>query len=428
MRGSLKKLFEQTLAAVFSGCFNNGRVYLPYFCKGNIMDTDIVVVGAGPVGLAFARQLKDSRLRVTIIEKAPLETLKNPPYDGREIALTHLSCEIMQRLGMWQRIPENEIYRLRDAKVFNGTSDYTLHFPQPSKARGGETDRLGNLISNHNIRRAAYEEVAECANVELRCGVGVKSVETNENRALVELENGDTITARLLVAADSRFSQTRRQLGIAADMHDFGRTVIVFRTRHTISNQHTASECFFYGRTLALLPLEEHLTNCVITITNTKAHELLDLSPEDLTAEAQKMLNGRLGEMEIAGTVHHYPLVGAHASTFVGTRCALVGDAAVGMHPVTAHGWNLGLESTEILAKQVLQADAKGKDIASKDVLEMYNVKHQLHTRPLYHGTNAMVSFFTNDSAPAKLLRGAVLRVSNNLPPLKKLISKQLTG
>lgn len=392
------------------------------------MDTDIVVVGAGPAGLAFARQLKDSRLRVTIIEKAPLEMLQNPPYDGREIALTHLSCEIMQRLGMWQRIPENEIYRLRDAKVFNGTSDYTLHFPQPSKARGGATDRLGNLISNHNIRRAAYEEVAECANVELRCGVGVKSVETNENRALVELENGDTITARLLIAADSRFSQTRRQLGIAADMHDFGRTVIVFRTKHTISNQHTASECFFYGRTLALLPLEEHLTNCVITITNTKAHELLDLSPEDLTAEAQKMLNGRLGEMEIAGTVHHYPLVGAHASTFVGTRCALVGDAAVGMHPVTAHGWNLGLESTEILAKLVLQADAKGKDIASKDVLEMYNVKHQLHTRPLYHGTNAMVSFFTNDSAPAKLLRGAVLRVSNNLPPLKKLISKQLTG
>ena len=392
------------------------------------MDTDILIVGGGPAGLAFARQLKDSRLRVTIIEKAPLETLQNTPYDGREIALTHLSREIMQRLGMWQRIPENEIYRLRDAKVFNGTSDYTLHFPQPSKARGGETDRLGNLISNHNIRRAAYEEVAECANVELRCGVGVKSVETNENRALVELENGDTITARLLIAADSRFSQTRRQLGIAADMHDFGRTVIVFRTKHTISNQHTASECFFYGRTLALLPMEEHLTNCVITITNTKAHELLDLSPEALTAEAQKMLDGRLGEMEIAGTVHHYPLVGAHASTFIGTRCALVGDAAVGMHHVTAHGWNLGLESTEILAKQVLQADAKGKDIASKDVLEMYNVKHQLHTRPLYHGTNAMVSFFTNDSAPAKLLRGAVLRVSNNLPPLKKLISKQLTG
>ncbi|MDK4527157.1 5-demethoxyubiquinol-8 5-hydroxylase UbiM [Kingella kingae] len=392
------------------------------------MDTDILIVGAGPAGLAFARQFKNSSLRIIMIEKAPLESLQNPAYDGREIALTHRSREIMQHLGMWQRVPENEIYRLRDAKVYNGTSDYTLHFPEPTQARGGKTDRLGNLISNHNIRRAAYEEVAQMNNVELHCGVSVKHVETNDERALVELDNGDTLTAKLLIAADSRLSQTRRQLGIAADMHDFGRTVIVFRTKHSISNQHTASECFFYGRTLALLPLEEHLTNCVITITNTKTHELLDLSPEQLAKEAQKMLNGKLGEMEIAGTVHHYPLMGVHADKFYGKRCALIGDAAVGMHPVTAHGYNLGLESTDILSKQILQADSRGKDIGSSDVLEMYNVKHQMHTRPLYHGTNAMVTFFTTESAPAKLLRNAVLRVSNNLPPLKKLISKQLTG
>ena len=82
------------------------------------MDTDIIVVGGGPAGLAFARQFKNSRLHVTVIEKAPLESLQNPAYDGREIALTHLSREIMQKLGMWQRIPENEIYRLRDAKVY----------------------------------------------------------------------------------------------------------------------------------------------------------------------------------------------------------------------------------------------------------------------------------------------------------------------
>ena len=392
------------------------------------MDTDIIIVGGGPAGLAFARQFKDSSLNITLIEKAPEESLKNPAYDGREIALTHLSREIMQRLGIWQRIPENEIYRLRDAKVFNGKSDYTLHFKEPSKARGGATDRLGNLISNHNIRRAAYEAAKECANVTLRCGVGVKSVETNADRALVGLENGDTLSARLLVAADSRFSQTRRQLGIAADMHDFGRTVIVFRTKHTISNQHTASECFFYGRTLALLPLEEHLTNCVITITNTQAHELLDKTPEELAKEAQTMLGGRLGDMEPAGTIHSYPLVGVHANRFYGTRCALVGDAAVGMHPVTAHGYNLGLESTEILARHILQAHSRGRDIADSDYLEAYSFKHQLHTRPLYHGTNAMVTFFTTETAPVKLLRSAVLRVSNNLPPLKKLISRQLTG
>lgn len=392
------------------------------------MTSDMIIVGGGPTGLAFARQFKNSNLRITVVEKAPLESLQNPAYDGREIALTHRSREIMQHLGMWQRIPENEIYRLRDAKVYNGTSDYTLHFPQPTQARGGATDRLGNLIANHNIRRAAYEEVATMNNVDLRCGLGVKRVETSQNQALVELENGEILTSKLLIAADSRFSQTRRQLGIAADMHDFGRTVIVFRTKHTISNQHTASECFFYGRTLALLPLEEHLTNCVITISNTKAHELLNLSPEVLAKEAQKMLNGKLGEMENAGSVHHYPLVGVHAKRFYGVRSALIGDAAVGMHPVTAHGYNLGLESTDILAKLIIQAAQKGRDIGSSDLLQMYDFKHQMHTRPLYHGTNAMVTFFTTDHAPVKVLRDATLRISNHLPPLKKWISKQLTG
>lgn len=392
------------------------------------MNSDIIIVGGGPAGLAFARYFKDSRLTITIVEKSPLSVLQDPPYDGREIALTHRSCDIMRELGILDRIPADEIYRLRDAKVFNGTSDYILHFPQPTKARGGETDRLGNLISNHNIRRAAYEEVAQMSNVTLRCGVGVKHVSTDNQAARVELENGEVLSARLLIAADSRFSQTRRQLGISADMHDFGRTVVVFRTKHTLSNEHTASECFYYGRTLALLPLEEHLTNCVTTIANTRAHEVLDLSPEDLAKDIQKLLKNKLGDMEPAGTVHSYPLVGVHAKKFYGTRSALIGDAAVGMHPVTAHGYNLGLESADVLAKLILKAEQRGKDIGAAGLLEEYNFKHQLHTRPLYHGTNAMVTMFTTETLPAKFLRSAALRISNNLPPLKKLISKQLTG
>ena len=390
--------------------------------------SDIVVVGAGPAGLSFARTLVDSDLRITIVEKSPLESISNPAYDGREIALTHLSKEIMERLGMWQRVPENEIYPLRDAKVWNGSSSYQLHFPQPTQARGGATDRLGNLISNHNIRKAAYDAVAEQDNVTLLAGVGVKEARTDADGAYITLDNGEELTARLLVAADSRFSQTRRQIGISADMHDFGRTVIVCRFKHEISNCHTAVEFFQYGRTLALLPLEEHLTNCVITIDSDKAGALLAMSPEELAADLEKQLKNKLGKMEKTGTLHTYPLVGVHARRFCTTRAALIGDAAVGMHPVTAHGFNLGLESADILGKLVMQAAQNGQDIGASSLLERYDAKHQLHTRPLYHGTNAMVKLFTNEAVPAKLLRNLVLRVSNNLPPVKKLITRQLTG
>ena len=392
------------------------------------LHSDILVVGAGPAGLSFAAELAGSGLKVTLIEKSPLEVLQNPPYDGREIALTHLSREIMQRLGMWDLIPKDEIYPLRDAKVLNGQSDYQLHFPQPTQARGEPADCLGYLISNHNIRKAAYEVVSKLENVTILTGTGVKEVKTSEDEAQVILENGEVLSGRLLLAADSRFSQTRRQLGISSDMHDYSRTMFVCRMKHTLSNQHTAYECFHYGRTIALLPLEEHLTNTVITVDSDKADTIKKMSPEELATSVKEQLKGRLGDMELVSTIHNCPLVGMIAQRFYGKRSALIGDAAVGMHPVTAHGFNLGLSSADILAKLILEAEQRGQDIGTASLLEKYSTKHMLHAQPIYLGTNMLLKLFTNETAPAKILRGLVLRASNNFPPLKKLITKQLTG
>lgn len=97
------------------------------------------------------------------------------------------------------------------------------------------------------------------------------------------------------------------------------------------------------------------------------------------------------------------------AKRFYGKRSALIGDAAVGMHPVTAHGFNLGLSSADILAKLILEAEQRGQDIGAASLLE--NTAANICCTPIrFITTNMMLKLFTNETAPAKLLRGLVLR------------------
>ncbi|WP_071058117.1 5-demethoxyubiquinol-8 5-hydroxylase UbiM [Pelistega sp. MC2] len=388
-------------------------------------DADIIVVGAGPAGLAFCRSLANSPVSILVIEKQPESSVSTPAFDGREIAITHSSRQIMQQLGIWDHLPVEEIYLLKDATVINGNSDYQLHFDVSQPRIPGEG--LGFLIPNYRIREASYQAIKDQKNVQIRYGLGVNDVSLSTQGATVTLENGDKISARMVIAADSRFSNTRRKMGIGADMNDFGRTVHVFRMRHTISNEHTATECFHYGRTLAILPLEENLSSCVVTIDTHKSHEITDLSPEELAQSIMAQLNHKLGDMTLDGKIVSYPLVGVHAQRFYGLSCAVIGDAAVGMHPVTAQGYNLGLQSGTILGGLIAEAAKAGHDIASPSLLVKYERQHMLNTRPLYHGTNLVVKLFTTEYTPVKVLRSAVLRFSNNFPPIKYLITRQLT-
>lgn len=391
-------------------------------------DVDIVVIGAGPAGLAFCKSMADSGLSIIAVEKSDMATLENPAPDGREIALTHISKQILTDLGAWDYLDESEKYFLREAKVVNGDSPYTLHFPTPDKALGRSTDTLGYLISNHNIRRSLFAQVKGQENLEIKTEVVASNVETNDDYATVTLSNGEKVTAQLVVAADSRFSGTRRQMGISAEMNDFGRTVIVFRMEHTLSNENTATECFHYGRTLAVLPLTEHLSSMVITIDSSQADEVWNMDAEQTRVDMMAQLDGKLGDMKLVGDKHRYPLVGVHARKFYAKRFAVIGDAAVGMHPVTAHGFNLGLQSQEILSTLIKEAQRKGADIADQNLLAQYSRRHMSHTLPLYHVTNSVVKLFTTENKPAKALRHFALHASNLFMPFKKIVTKQLTG
>ncbi|MDE2369113.1 MAG: 5-demethoxyubiquinol-8 5-hydroxylase UbiM [Burkholderiales bacterium] len=383
---------------------------------------DLLIVGAGPAGLALATALARQGTRSLLLEQQPLAAIEHPEEDGRDIALTHRSRGILESLGIWQRLPQQEIAPLVEARVSNGGSPLVL----PFDARGDGHEALGWLVPNHRLREAAHAAAIDSAGVELRTGVRVTALERDANQATLRLEAGAALHAPLVVAADSRHSTLRRMAGIGAQMHDFGRTAIVCRVGHERAHEGVALECFRYGNTLALLPMAGQVSSAVVTLDSDRASEWLALADTEFAARIERQSEGRLGAITVAGRRHSYPLVGVYAHRFASDRFALVGDAAVGMHPVTAHGYNFGLYGVETLARELAAARSAARPLAA--ALQAYASEHRRATLPIYLGTNAIVTLFTDDRAPARLLRGAVLRVARRLPPLRTLITRQLTG
>ncbi|SVC96415.1 uncharacterized protein METZ01_LOCUS349269, partial [marine metagenome] len=179
--------------------------------------------------------------------------------------------------------------------------------------------------------------------------------------------------------------------------------------------------------TLALLPLNGNVSSVVFTFAADKAEEILSLSETKFNDMATEGFEQKLGQMKQVGGRHSYPLVGVYAQKFKATRFALVGDAAVGMHPVTAHGFNLGLKGQDLLSLAVKRALDNGLDIGSDEVLSDYERKHINFSRLMYFGTNGIVALFTNDTNAVKQIRKLVLKFANRFPPVKALITQQLT-
>ena len=195
-----------------------------------------------------------------------------------------------------------------------------------------------------------------------------------------------------------------------------------------------AWEWFGHGQTMALLPMNDdpasgaHRASVVLTLPQQRIEPLLALDAEAFGAELTRRFDGRLGAMRSTSTRHAYPLVGVYPHRLVAERFACIGDAAVGMHPVTAHGFNFGLLSVTTLARELRAAHAAGHDIGAPQPLARYQRHHRLATRPQYEATRLVATLYTNDAAPARRLRDVVLRVADRVTPFKRAIAAQLAG
>ena len=383
--------------------------------KNNIK-FDIVVVGAGPVGIAFACSFADTKLKVAIIDKLPKKIIENPKIDGREIALTHNSVKLLKKLDVWRKLSSKSISVIKEARVLDGNSEYFLNFNHQEIQK----ECLGYLIPNYIIKKSLYMKLKSLSNITLINKSECSSIDINEKFASITLTNKKKIKTSLVVAADSRFSKIRSKMGISAFTRDFNKNMIVCRMKHEKPHKNIAYEFFRYNQTQATLPYIKNQSGIVTTANKDFTSVLMKMSKKKFNKVMENNFNNFFGKMKLLGKRYSYPMITTYTKKFVSNRFALIGDAAVGMHPVTAHGFNLGLRGLEILNNEIKTATKNKNDIGSISILNNYQSKLHRAAAPVYFATNSIVNLYTSNIFPAKLTRQFILRFVNNVKPVKQ--------
>jgi 2-octaprenyl-6-methoxyphenol hydroxylase len=387
------------------------------------LDSDVTIVGGGIVGVTLAIALKDSGLRIKIIEVQPPE---KAAARSRAYALSLLSGQIFDGLGVWSEIlPEMGKFsqiRLSDA-------DY----PEVVKFQTDDlgTDYLGYVGEHGAILRRLQAAIAHCPNIEWLCPAKVINVDYDATEALVTVETeGKTqsLRTKLVVGADGPKSFIRSLAEIKTQGWKYWQSCVTFTIKHTAPRNDVAFEKFWYTGPMGILPLPENRCQIVWTAPHAQAQTIVDLEESEFLAKLEERTQGSLGEISLEGDRYLFPVQLMQSQRYTQSRLALVGDAAHCCHPVGGQGLNLGIRDAAALAQVIEEAYKKGEDIGDKAVLKRYERWRRWENWLILGFTDFLDRFFSNKVWPVMILRRLGLRLMSSLPPVKQIALQLMTG
>ncbi len=377
---------------------------------------DILIIGAGLVGLTSALACAASGARVALLDRAPITAGK----DGRASALSTTSLRLFQNLGV---DIEDQLQPIRDMLVTDGdpNSPWRLHFE--GDGDGGD---LGALIENPALKAALIKRISENNAIEIFAPISVQDYTEGPAHITVGTDQGK-LKASLVVAADGRNSVLRRKAGIISQRFDYDAASLVTTISHELPHDGLAWQRLIKGGALAVLPLKGKRSQIVWSgpVKGIKAAE--SLSEADFLALLSERMDGYLGAMRCSAPRQSYPLRLQVADGFSKGRIALVGDAAHIIHPLAGQGLNLGLRDAAALADGVKIAIDTGQDIGVTSLLD-YDLWRNIDTRSLGFLTHVISEVSGTNLAVLDHVKRLILALTNGSPTLKSALEKHASG
>ena len=380
------------------------------------IEFDIIVVGAGLVGLTTALACAESGVQVALLDRAQVAT----GNDGRASALSTTSLRLFENLGVNL---SGALQPIRDMLVTEGAPDspWRLHFEGD-----GEGADLGALIENPALKSALIDRISKVKSIQIFAPTQVEGFEDSAAQITLDTEQGQFMS-KLLVAADGRNSVLRRKVGITVQRFDYDAASLVTTISHTLPHDGLAWQRIIKGGALAVLPLTGERSQIVWSgpVKSIKAAEAV--SESDFLALLSEKMDGYLGDMSCIAPRQAYPLRLQVADDFSKGRVALVGDAAHIIHPLAGQGLNLGLRDAAALADGVKAAVETGQDIGVTGLLD-YDLWRNTDTRSLGFLTHVVSEISGTEIAAFSHARRLGLSLTNRSSTLKSILGKRASG
>lgn len=393
-----------------------------------MLDTDILITGAGSAGLTLALLLAKNcpDLPITVLEQGPVP-VAGPAQLNRVSALNLASQRVLDSLGVWQLLTAKPAYQ--QMQVWEADSFARIEFTRSDLGALAQTPALGWIVDNEELRSCLYQRALQYPNIQWKFDARITQISASERQNLLTLADGSAYISKLLVGADGANSMVREQLKMPLAFWDYDHHGLVAVVRTSEPHQATARQVFLPTGPLALLPLSDpHLVSIVWSVAPERAAELIALSPDQfnqaLTAASQSVL----GVLAVQSERRSYPLKMRYASQWLKHNAVLVADAAHTIHPLAGQGMNLGLMDVCALAELIVQNISTGRTCNEQRMLRQYERWRKAEAQQMIALMEAFKRGFMLQHPLAKLVRAVGMAATNQLAPVKRQLLAAALG
>ena len=385
------------------------------------MNFDVAIIGGGLVGASLAAALKHSGLSLALVESQPAMAMESveaggDDWDSRIYAISPGSRSFLENTGAWAVLDAGRLSPVEAMRVF-GDTGAELEF---SAYQMGVSE-LACILENRALQRALWQVLQQQENLTILNAARCSSLQVGTDTADLVLEDGRTLSAKLIVGADGRDSWVRNQSGISSAPVDYQQHGVVANFSIQLAHRGIAYQWFQPDGILALLPLPGNMVSMVWSTSPEQSAELLALTHEALGAKVAAAAQHLLGEMRVISPPAAFPLRLLVLPQIVAPRVALIGDAAHNMHPLAGQGVNTGFRDARQLA-QVLIGRGAQSDCGDAQLLRRYERKRKEDIYTMQATTYGLKHLFNNDVSMLRSMRNLGLNVTNRLTPLKKML------